>query len=138
MSREACPTYCAPWALAALALALASADAMQPQALLQEGEDLLARDCVSHNYLEFYNLGIEVALRTNDPERAMRYASCLEAYTRAEHLLWADVIIARGRALASTARHEPGTTAALRAALAAAQSIGFDALVPALQHALNG
>ena len=68
MSREACPTYCAPWALAALALA--SADAGQPQALLQEGEDLLARDCVSHNYLEFYNLGIEVALRTNDPERA--------------------------------------------------------------------
>ena len=106
MAREACPTYCAPWALAALALVCG--DTGQRRALLQEGEDLLARDCVSHNYIEFYHLGIEVALRTNDPERAMRYASCLETYTRAERLLWADVVIARGRALASAARNEPG------------------------------
>jgi DNA-binding SARP family transcriptional activator len=136
MARDACPTYCAPWALAALALL--SIDAGQRQALLQEGEDLLARDCVSHNYIEFYSLGIEAALRTNDPERTTRYASCLEEYTQAEPLRWADVVIARGRALAAKARNEPGAAAAARAALAAAHAIEFDALVPALQQAING
>ena len=31
---------------------------------------MLARDCVSHNYLEFYKLGIDVALRIGDLVRA--------------------------------------------------------------------
>ena len=57
-------------------------DEVRIRALLQEGEDLLARGCVSHNYLEFYHLGIEVALGIGDTPRALRYAAQLEAYTR--------------------------------------------------------
>jgi tetratricopeptide (TPR) repeat protein len=135
LSREACPTYCAPWAFAALALA--STDRSQIDALLAEGEQLLSRDCVSHNYLEFYHLGIEVGLRAGDLQRTQKYAAALEAYTHDEPLPWSALVIRRARALVSAARDEGGTDAALRAALSEARTMQWESLVPELQAAID-
>jgi hypothetical protein len=136
MAREFCPTYCAPWAFAALALALED-DEDQVRSLLTEGEQLLASGCVSHNYLEFYQHAIEVALRWDDLPRVVGYAAALETYTREEPLPWADVVIARGRALAAAKTGGPAA-GMLQTALAAADKMQFHALVPALRHALEG
>jgi DNA-binding SARP family transcriptional activator/tetratricopeptide (TPR) repeat protein len=133
-AREVCPTYCGPWALAALALSLR--DRGRVRALLGEGEDLLARGCVSHNYFEFYLLGIEVALRFKDTSLALRYAAELEAYTRDEPLPWADVVIRRGRALVAALQANPGAAASLRLAQEAAHSIQWHSMEPALARAI--
>ena len=136
LALEACPTYCAPWALAALAHA--STDAVRIRKLLEEGERMLARDCVSHNYLEFYKLGIDVALRIGDLVRAENYAAALEEYTRPEPLPWADLVIARGRALVSAARNEPGAESALQECLVCgARAMHCEILVPALRAAID-
>ena len=135
LALEACPTYCAPWALAALAHA--STDGVRIRKLLEEGERMLARDCVSHNYLEFYKLGIDVALRIGDLVRAENYAAALEEYTRPEPLPWADLVIARGRALVSAARNERGAEIALQEALSAARAMQCEILVPALRAAID-
>jgi len=105
--------------------------------LLQEGEDLLERGCVSHNYLEFYHLGIEVALGIGDASRALRYAAQLEAYTRDEPVPWADLVIARGRALAAAANAAPGAGELLRDALAATHDMQWDDLLPGLLQATS-
>jgi DNA-binding SARP family transcriptional activator/tetratricopeptide (TPR) repeat protein len=135
LARGACPTYCAPWALASLAFAVT--DQTRAQALLTEGETLLARDCVSHNYFEFYNLGIEVALRLGELERAARYASALDAYTRDEPLPWAAAIVDRGRALVAAARNEPSVEAMLQASLRSTQAMDWVSLQPALLAAIE-
>ncbi len=129
-AREVCPTYCGPFAYAALALVLD--DEVRIRALLQEGEDLLARGCVSHNYLEFYHLGIEVALGIGDTSRVLRYAAQLEAYTRDEPVAWADVVVARGRALAAAASAVPAAGEMLRDALVATHDMQWDAMLPEL------
>jgi hypothetical protein len=102
IAREGARTYCGPWALAALALAID--DPARSSVLLDEGERWLAEGCVSHNYLEFYRHAVEVSLRSGDWSRAERYADALDHYTSEERLPWADLVIACGRTLARTGR----------------------------------
>ncbi len=121
LARVAAPTYCGPWALGAMAMA--TDEPLALRRLLDEGEALLARGCVSHNHLEFRLLATEVSLRTGDRDGALHHAQALEAYTRQEPLPWADLVIARARAL----------TAGDRAAvLETARRMQFEMLVPAL------
>ena len=102
IAREGAHTYCGPWALAALALAID--DPARSRVLLDEGERWLAEGCVSHNYLEFYRHAVEVSLRSGDWSRAERYADALDQYTSEERLPWADLVIACGRAMARSGR----------------------------------
>ena len=68
--REACPTYCAPWAFAALALA--RTDWTYPDTA-GGGRALWHAIASATDYFEFYNLRVsEVALRTGDLERVER------------------------------------------------------------------
>ena len=121
LARTAAPTYCGPWALGAMAMA--TDQPLARRRLLDEGEALLARGCVSHNHLEFRLLATEVSLRAGDREGALHHAQALEAYTSQEPLPWADLVIARARAC----------TAGDRAAvLETARRMQFEMLVPAL------
>jgi len=135
-SRETTPTYCGAWALASLALACG--DEARGRELLAEGEALLAQGCVSHNHLEFRMQAAEFLLEARDWDGVARHAEALEHYTRDEPLPWADVVIARARALAAArggARRGHGQ--ALRDALAQVQVTGFAALEPRLRQALE-
>jgi tetratricopeptide (TPR) repeat protein len=97
VSRETGIGYCGPLILASLARAVS--DSSDREAALAEGEALLAQGCVSHNYLEFYEDGMELMLELGDRERLERYAGALEDFTRSEPLPRSEFFIARARAL---------------------------------------
>lgn len=99
ISRETGTGFLGPWVLGTLALV--SEDAETSRAALAEGEEILAGDCVGHNYFGFYPNAMEVALRHSDWPAVEHYAAALETYSRAEPLPWSDFFAARGRALAA-------------------------------------
>lgn len=135
-SRESTPTYCGAWALASLALACG--DEARGRDLLAEGEALLAQGCVSHNHLEFRMQAAEFLLEARDWEGVARHAEALAQYTRDEPLPWAEVVIARARALAAArGGARSGAGKALRDALGRVQDMGFVALEQRLRQALE-
>ena len=71
---------------------------------LREGEKILARGCVFHNYFWFYRDAIEVSLETEAWDAVEHYASALEHFTKAEPVPWTNFFVARGRALANYGR----------------------------------
>ncbi len=135
-ARSSCPTYCGPWALAALALAAAD-DEPFARGLLGEGARLLDRGCVSHNYLEFHHYAMELCGRWRDWDGVHGHADALEAYTRDEPLPWAEVIVSAHRAIAQAAR-SPGRASAraVEAALQGARQRQFLVLAALLEQAL--
>ena len=134
LALEICPVYCGPWCLSAEALY--GRDRDRARALLRQGEDLLARGCVSHNYLEFYRHAIEFSLRAGDFAEARRHAAALEAYTGDEPLPWANVIIRRARLLGDlrggTGEDDPARLDRLEAEIV---GMGFRWLLPGLAEA---
>jgi hypothetical protein len=102
ISRETGIGFLGPWVLGSLGLVVD--DAETSRAALAEGEQLLAGDCVGHNYYAFYPDAMEAAIRCGDWDAHERYAAALEAYSQPEPLPWSDFFVARGRALAAFAR----------------------------------
>ena len=102
VSRKTGVTFLGPWVLSTLALL--SNDPEERRNALSEGEKILDEGCVGHNYIAFYRDAMEVALAEMDWDALDRYAASLEEYTRSEPLPWADLFVARGRALASYGR----------------------------------
>jgi tetratricopeptide (TPR) repeat protein len=90
------------------AISRASTDASRRDEALSEGEAILNRGSVSHNYFWFYRDAIEVSLDEQDWNRADQYAAALETYFRDESSVWAAFVVARGRALAEFGRGERG------------------------------
>jgi len=105
-------TYTSPLTLGMLAIAHKGPD--KKHKALDEGEAILAQECVSHNYLHFYQIAMDVALELKEWDRVKHYANKLEEYTSKEPLPWSDYFIARGRCLADignggeTAKHTQG------------------------------
>lgn len=85
-------------------LALITDDAAEQGRALAEGEVLLARGCIGHNYLRFYPDAIEVCRRAGRADEALRYAAALEAYVAAEPLPWSTFHIDRARSWARDGR----------------------------------
>ena len=75
---------------------------------LAQGEALLARGAVSHNFFVFCECAIHVSLCRKDWEEVERYCSLLGRYSAHEPFPWADFIMARGRALSRAGRGETG------------------------------
>ena len=94
---------------------------------LDEGESILRKGCVSHNYFWFYRDAIDVSLDAGDWDNAERYAASLEDYTRAEPLPWSDFFFARGRVLATYGRgsRDEALYATLRDLLNQAHRLGI-------------
>ena len=93
-------------------IAVASNDPQRRHDALRQGQALLDRGCVSHNYFWFYRDAIEVSLAMNEWDQADQYASALDEYFRDEPMPWPSFLVARGRALALLGRGK-GTTALL-------------------------
>jgi tetratricopeptide (TPR) repeat protein len=89
-------------------LAAVSADPVERQRLLQEGEAaLLDGESLAHAVLMFYQAAIDVALTEGAWDAALRYADAIEAFVRSEPLAWAMLVAERARALVALARHGP-------------------------------
>ena len=106
LSRQTGAGFLAPWVLSTLALVSDEREAALEA--LSEGEELLAKGCVGHNYYAFYRNAIEVALRLEDWREAERYADALTAYAAEEPVPWSEFISARSHALAAFGRGERG------------------------------
>ena len=93
-------------------IAMASSDPTRRQEALRQGQALLDRGCVSHNYFWFYRDAIEVSLAMKDWDRADQYATALDEYFRDEPVPSASFIIEQCHAVAELGRGR-GTTALL-------------------------
>ena len=101
LALEVARTYCGPWCLGTQALYTTNVE--RARELLAQGEALLARGCVSHNYLEFHRLAMEFHLRHRNYGEVRRHAAALSAYTKDESLPWCDLVVRRGEWLADRA-----------------------------------
>lgn len=121
-------------------LAGLSKEAAERERLLDEGEELLAKGCVSHNHFYFYAKAIDVALQHGRWEAATRYCGKLQAYAAAEPLPWTEFTIARGGALARFGRGERGSDLIelLHRLRDEATGAGIQNALPALETALAG
>lgn len=86
--------FIGPWLCATRALVNGGLDDVVYQALRQ-GEQWLASPCVGHNYLRFYQQGIQVAWELKDQQLLQAYRTGLYDFTRIEPNPWADLYIQR-------------------------------------------
>ncbi len=112
LSLEVASTYCGPWCLGVQALFTQNAE--RAREMLAQGEALLAQGCVSHNYLEFHRLAMELNVRHRDFREVRRHAAALTAYTREEPLPWSEIVVRRGLWLADQAEQPAGADLAAR------------------------
>jgi hypothetical protein len=119
-------------------LAQASTDAKERRQALAEGEALLAKGSISHNYFDFYACAIDTSLESGDYAGAERYCDAFERYTAAEPLPWSLRAIGRGRLLARAGRGERGEELlmAIKRRRAEIAQAGFGIWVPALDDAI--
>jgi class 3 adenylate cyclase/tetratricopeptide (TPR) repeat protein len=137
VSRAAGIAFLGPFILGTIAR-LAEDPATYRDALAQ-AEALLAAGAVGHNYFWFYRDAIDVALAYEDWALAERCATALEAYTASEPIVWADLIIARGRALAAFGMGRSDTDLAVEIARlkGEASRLGWQQAIPALDRAIQ-
>jgi class 3 adenylate cyclase/tetratricopeptide (TPR) repeat protein len=136
ISSESGITFAGPWVLGALAVITEDPD--QRRWALEQGEQVLGRGCVFHNYFWFYRDAIEVALTTADWAGLERYANALERFTAAEPVPWTSFFIARGQALGAhyQGRRDRATIRELRRLRDEAVAAGFRSALPALERAI--
>ena len=89
-------------------LARIEADPQARARHLATGEQMLERGAVSHNYFVFCECAIHASLEAGEWDAAERYCDKLGVYTAQEPFVWADFIMARGRALSRVGRGESG------------------------------
>ena len=125
-----------PWVLGQRAFA--TKDAKEREEALEEGERLLQSGVGDYNSFEFYVPAIEACIEIEDWDSVERYATALENYTRVEPLGLAQIVTARGRALAKFGRghSDDATMQELKRLYDEAERIGWRTALPALDEAL--
>jgi tetratricopeptide (TPR) repeat protein len=127
------PSYMLPFGLGVAAVI--ARDASARATALEEGEAVLAKGAVSHNFLFFNRLAIEACLAAQDWTGVERYAAALEKSMAAEPLPMTDFLIARARAVAAAGRGQRDERE-LRRLIEEARGVGWRAVLPALEAAL--
>jgi class 3 adenylate cyclase/tetratricopeptide (TPR) repeat protein len=98
----------------------------------------LVENCLAHARMFFYRDAIDVALEDGDWGAARRYADAFEAFVLPEPLEFADLVVARARALAALGQHgpQPATLAELESLRGRITGAGFRVLLPGVDTAL--
>lgn len=137
-TREAGRAFNLGRTIGSLAYVMAEDDVVREQAL-QEGEDVLRENSLSHNYFWFYRFAIDAMLSIQDWDRAEKYAAALEEVTREEPLAQTDFHAARARALAAFGRgqRDGATIAELERLRDEARRHGLGSALPGLEKALS-
>ncbi len=135
VSRKTGIGFQGPWVLSTLALVLD--DKESSLEALNEGEDILKRGCVGHNYFEFYRNAMEVAWRYSDWSLIDNYADALEDFIKPEPIPWAEHFIKWGRALSSHGKeHSRETAERLRLIRKEAEELNLLSCIRTLDQAL--
>jgi class 3 adenylate cyclase/tetratricopeptide (TPR) repeat protein len=126
-------SFIGPWVLATVGRT--TSDPRRRAEALAEGEALLAKGCVGHNYFRFRRYAAEACLDAGDPAEARRHACALRDYTANEPTPWSDFYVARAMALADAA--EGGDVRANLAALReTAAAVSLRAAIPGIDAAI--
>ena len=96
-------SFIGPWVLSTVALT--TPDGARRRDVLAEGENLLAKGCVGHNYFRFYCNAAQACLNSEEWDEALRYAAALASYTADEPTPWSDFHIERIRVLVEERQH---------------------------------
>lgn len=138
LSRETGPHYIGPLVIGYLAR-VSSGDPARRRALIEEGVALVATGRLAHNLLFFFMNAIDCSLEDGDLDAARRHTKALEDGFREDPLPFVDFLVARARALIR--HHEdaagPNVRDALRRAAEHGRSLGYLALLPELEAALQ-
>jgi len=102
IGRETGLGFVGPWVLGHLARG--SPDPSRSRRYLEEGEGLIAKGCVAHNYWGFYRDAVDVSLRDRAWSEAERHAAALENLIRPEPWPRCEFIVRGARALAAYGR----------------------------------
>jgi class 3 adenylate cyclase/tetratricopeptide (TPR) repeat protein len=105
---------------------------------LRDGEEMLAKGSLGHNFLGFHRWAIDACLRAEDWAGMEHHARALEIYTNAEPLPSSTYFISRGRALAAygLAKNDSSALRELVRVRDEAERIGLHAALPVLEDAL--
>lgn len=118
------PAYAGPWFLAMAARC--APDATKAKGLLREGEEIFDQmTCVSHNYLHFYDLGIQRLLEDSNFDEAERYVSNLENYLKDREIPFGNLCVRRGRTLIETLKGDAGPGEAFQALKRECEELGL-------------
>jgi hypothetical protein len=109
-------------------------DPGERQALLDEGDALLAAPTLGHNHFFFRRYAIEAELAAGRPEEARRHALALAQYAEREPTPLTDLVVRRGVLLADAAagRMTPEGRAELSERGSVARRLGFATLANAM------
>jgi tetratricopeptide (TPR) repeat protein len=135
LARQLGMAFFGPSLLAAMARAADSP--AERERLLQEADALL-ESCLAHARFMFYRDAIDTALEACEWGEALHYCDALEAFARPEPLRFAELVVARGRALAALGRDgpQPATLAALAGLREPLARARFRGLQPGIDAAL--
>ena len=89
------------------ALAGSSRDPAERKRYLAQGQEMMSDYCMAPSRLLFYQDAIEVSLEDGEWDAALLYADSLEESVEAEPIGFAELVVARGRALVAFNRSGP-------------------------------
>lgn len=114
-------------------------DAVERDALLEEGDRLLASPTLAHNHFFFRRYAIDAELAAGRADAARRHALALGAFAAREPTPFTDLVVRRGMLLsdAAGARLTPDGRAELRARGHAAKRAGYAVLAEAMLAAVG-
>ena len=127
-------SFIGPWLLSTVARA--SSESARRREALAEGEELLAKGSVGHNYYRFYRYAMDACAAAGEWSEVRRYAQLLAVYTAEEPAPWSDFFIARAHALADTAEGLD-TRDRLRQLRTDAEAARLRTAIPAMDAALT-
>jgi class 3 adenylate cyclase/tetratricopeptide (TPR) repeat protein len=126
-------SFIGPWLLSTVARV--SSESARRREVLAEGEALLAKGSVGHNYYRFYRYAMDACAAAGEWSEVRRYADLLAVYTAEEPAPWSDFFIARAHALADTAEGLD-TRDRLRQLRTDAEAARLRTAIPAIDAAL--
>ncbi|MCB1474750.1 MAG: AAA family ATPase [Rhodobiaceae bacterium] len=130
-------TFAGPWVLAVLCWL--TKDAETRRWAMAEAEKVLnSNRCLSHNYLIFYQLALEVSIRDGIWNDVAHYCQAIDDYTRQERLPLMDFLMSRGRALKAVAENTADATTIrqIQRLRDEAAAMGFTLALPAFDAVL--
>lgn len=126
-------SFIGPWLLSTVARV--SSESARRREALAEGEALLAKGSVGHNYYRFYRYAMDACAAAGEWSEVRRYAELLAGYTAEEPAPWSDFFIARAETLADTAEGID-TRDRLRQLRTDAEAARLRTAIPAIDAAL--
>ena len=128
-------TFIGAWLLGTHALVSNSTD--QAEASLAQGQLLLDKGCIGHNYFRFHTLAMEVGITHQREDIIERHLKALRAFTEDEPTPWSDFYIHRAEFVVQALRNGEYDHARHQALIAQGEEAGLATALPALSDLMR-